>query len=61
MKGGSCGIIPTAWKTMSWYNPSQDEAADEYYSSKNRYTNAAIRDMQQPEQLKVAVLKRLKH
>lgn len=41
MKGGSCGIIPTAWKTMSWYNPSQDEAADEYYSSKNRYTNAA--------------------
>ena len=26
---------------MSWYNPSQDEAADEYYSSKSRYTNAA--------------------
>lgn len=26
---------------MSWYNPSQDEAADEYYLSKSRYTNAA--------------------
>lgn len=26
---------------MSWYNPSQDEAAEEYYSSKRRYTNAA--------------------
>lgn len=26
---------------MSWYNPSQDEAADEYYSSKSRYANAA--------------------
>ena len=26
---------------MSWYNPSQDEAADEYYASKSRYTNAA--------------------
>lgn len=26
---------------MSWYNPSQDEAADEYYSSKSRYNNAA--------------------
>lgn len=26
---------------MSWYNPSQDEAADEYYSSKSRYAAAA--------------------
>ena len=26
---------------MSWLNPSQDEAADEYYSSKSRYNNAA--------------------
>lgn len=26
---------------MSWYNPSQDEAADAYYSSKSRYSNAA--------------------
>ena len=26
---------------MSWYNPSQDEAADEYYASKSRYMNAA--------------------
>lgn len=26
---------------MSWYNPSQDEAAEEYYSSKSRYNNAA--------------------
>lgn len=26
---------------MSWYNPSQDEAAEEYYASKSRYANAA--------------------
>lgn len=39
-KGVSCGL-PTAVNSMSWYNPSQDEAADEYYSSKSRYTNAA--------------------
>ena len=26
---------------MSWYNPSQDEAAEEYYSSKSKYNNAA--------------------
>jgi len=26
---------------MSWYNPSQDEAADEYYASKSRYMNVA--------------------
>lgn len=26
---------------MSWFNPSQDEAADEYFSSKSRYNNAA--------------------
>lgn len=31
----------TAVNSMSWYNPSQDEAADEYYSSKSRYANAA--------------------
>lgn len=40
MKGGSCGVYHSE-ESMSWYNPSQDEAADEYYSSKNRYTNAA--------------------
>ena len=26
---------------MSWNNPSQDEAADEYYASRSRYNNAA--------------------
>lgn len=26
---------------MSWYNPNPDEAAEEYYSSKSRYNNAA--------------------
>ena len=31
----------TAVNSMSWYNPSQDEAADEYYLSKSRYANAA--------------------
>lgn len=40
MKGGSCGVYHSE-ESMSWYNPSQDEAADEYYSSKSRYTNAA--------------------
>lgn len=40
VKGGSCGVYHSE-ESMSWYNPSQDEAADEYYSSKNRYTNAA--------------------
>lgn len=34
-------VFFTAVNIMSWYNPSQDEAADEYYSSKSRYTNAA--------------------
>ena len=34
-------VFFTAVNSMSWYNPSQDEAADEYYSSKSRYTNAA--------------------
>ena len=33
--------ISAAVNSMSWYNPSQDEVADEYYSSKSRYTNAA--------------------
>ena len=26
---------------MSWNNPSQDEAADEYYASKSKYNDAA--------------------
>lgn len=34
-------VFFTAVNSMSWYDPSQDEAADEYYSSKSRYTNAA--------------------
>lgn len=33
--------MTAAVNTMSWYNPSQDEAANAYYSSKSRYSNAA--------------------
>lgn len=35
---------------MSWFNPSPDEAADEYYASKSRYENAASERYQSERQ-----------
>ena len=34
-------ICSTAVNIMSWYSPTQSEAADAYYASKSRYMNAA--------------------
>jgi uncharacterized protein YlxW (UPF0749 family) len=35
---------------MSWFNPSPDEAADEYYASRNRYNDAANQKYQSERQ-----------